>query len=194
MIRYKMMVSPIKERQENAAFVKDLLPELEIINADINKCDLFMTYIENIICKNCDGIVMMEDDILLCKNFKCRVESSIQEHENDVIQFFSKPLAKNLERGYKNGKDFSGTVCNYYPKSFCEVLTDKDYIAWFRSKKIEPWIYPIDTYISHVLSYTRTKFWMELPFYAQHLALKSSLGSRSCKRQTIYFIDDLEKE
>lgn len=195
-IKFMVMVSPIEERRKNVEILKSQIPDLIIIEADRSKCDLFTVYLESLNPDDCDGIVMIEDDIKLCDGFMDRITEAIQAHKTDVIQFFTRALSKNLSRGYKNGGDFSSTVCNYYPASFCKLLQDAGYIQYFKEvyypTKHEPWTYPIDTYIAFVLGYNKMRHWLELPFFVQHLSLKSTLGNRSTKRQSIYFIDDME--
>ena len=191
-----VMVSPIAERKANVEKLKEQIPDLIIIEADRAKCDLFTVYLDSLDCSDCDGIVMIEDDIKLCRDFMPRILAAIEAHKSDVIQFFTRALSKRLSRGYKNGGDFSSTVCNYYPASFCRLLQNEGYIQYFKDvyypTKHEPWTYPIDTYIAFVLGYNKMRHWLELPFFVQHLALKSTLGNRSTKRQSIYFIDDME--
>lgn len=197
-IKFMVMVSPIEERRKNVEILKSQIPDLIVIEADRSKCDLFTVYLESLNPDDCDGIVMIEDDIKLCDGFMDRITEAIRAHKTDVIQFFTRALSKNLSRGYKNGGDFSSTVCNYYPASFCKLLQDTGYIQYFKEvyypTKHEPWTYPIDTYIAFVLGYNKMRHWLELPFFVQHLSLKSTLGNRSTKRQSIYFIDDMETE
>lgn len=197
-IKFMVMVSPIEERRKNVEILKLQIPDLIVIEADRSKCDLFTVYLDSLNPDDCDGIVMIEDDIKLCDGFIDKITEAIQAHKTDVIQFFTRALSKNLSRGYKNGGDFSSTVCNYYPASFCKLLQDTGYIQYFKEvyypTKHEPWTYPIDTYIAFVLGYNKMRHWLELPFFVQHLSLKSTLGNRSTKRQSIYFIDDMETE
>ena len=189
------MQSPVKERIENVKLLSSQIPNLRVIPADRAKCDLFTVYLDSLKPDAYDGIVMIEDDIKLCEGFMEKITKVIEEKNADVIQFFTRALSKNLTRGYKSGGTFSSTVCNYYPASFCKVLRDDAYIKYFKEvyypTKKEPWTYPIDTYIAFVLGHNHMRHWLELPFLVQHLALKSTLGGRSTKRQSIYFIDDL---
>lgn len=197
-VKFVVMVSPIPERRQNVEILKSQIPDLIAVEADRAKCDLFTVYLDLLDCTGYDGIVMLEDDVKLCKDFMSRIMSVIESKKSDVIQFFTRALSKNLSRGYKNGGDFSSTVCNYYPASFCKLLRDEGFIQYFKNvyypKKHEPWTYPIDTYIAFVLGYNHIRHWLELPFFVQHLSFKSTLGNRSTKRQSIYFIDDLEAD
>lgn len=195
-IKFVVMVSPIEERRQNVELLKQQIPDLICVEADRSKCDLFTVYLSLLDCEGYDGLVMIEDDVKLCNGFLEKIAEKISEHSTDVIQFFTRALSKRLTRGYKRGGEFSSTVCNYYPASFCKMLQNEEYIKYFKEeyypKRNEPWTYPIDTYIAFVLGYNKMQHWLELPFLVQHLALKSTLGNRSTKRQSIYFIDDME--
>lgn len=194
-ILFEVMQSPIPEREENVKILASQIPGLQIIPADRSQCDLFTVYLNSLDAIGYDGIVMIEDDVKLCNGFMDKITRVIEQHKGDVVQFFTRALSKNLTGGWKQGGTFSSTVCNYYPASFCRVLQDAENIKYFKEvyypTKHEPWTYPIDTYIAFVLGYNRMKHWLELPFLVQHLALKSTLGGRSTKRQSIYFIDDM---
>jgi len=195
-VLFEVMQSPIPEREENVRKLSALIPDLKVIPADRSKCDLFTVYLDSLDATGYDGIVMIEDDIKLCDGFMEKIMKVLEQHKGEVVQFFTRALSKNLSCGYKQGGTFSSTVCNYYPASFCKMLQDEEYIRYFKEvyypTKHEPWTYPIDTYIAFVLGYNRMRHWLELPFLVQHLALKSTLGGRSTKRQSIYFIDDME--
>ena len=199
-IRYAMLVSPVEERIENAKKTKETIPELELVYADNSKIDLWAKHIETMQTDPGEyaGVVMMEDDIILCRNFRERLESVISKHEHDVVQFFERALAKNpLKCGWQPGGNFFSCVCYYMPAEFTDVFNieqnKKDFCEWF-AKRDEPWGYPIDMYIAYVLGRGKMYYWREFPFLVQHSAFKSTLGNRSTKRQSKYFVDDLEKE
>lgn len=140
---------------------------------------------------------MMEDDIILCRDFRKRFSGVLKEHNESVIQFFEKALAKvPPPRGWQNGANFFSCVCYYVPANVIELITDMDARRRFREevfpKKHEPWGYPIDTYIAYVLKENKLKYWREIPYLVQHQDFKSTIGNRSTKRQSKFFIDDLE--
>lgn len=198
-IRYVMLVSPAEERRKNALLIKETIPELEIVYADVNEVDLWEVHLNSMLTdpNKYDGVVMMEDDLKLCNGFRERLEKVLSEHKRDIVQFFERALAKKpLKRGWQNGGQFFSCVCYYMPARFTEVFNRERWKKSFKEdyfpKRHEPWGYPIDTYIAYVLGSNKMVYWRELPYLVQHLDFKSTLGGRSTKRQSKYFIDDLE--
>ncbi len=191
------MVSPALERQKNALVLKEAIPELELVSVDKEKEDLFSRHLEILKTDSSyDGILMMEDDIKLCNGFLDKANDVISKYKTDVIQFFERALSKNLVGGWQAGGNFYSNVCTYFPTSIANMLSRNDFVEYFKNdifpKKNEPWTYPMDTYIAWFLGYNNMRYWRELPFLVQHLDFKSTLGPRSTKRQSIYFIDDME--
>lgn len=200
-IRFAMLVSPKPEREKNALLIKEQIPELEIIHADDSKCDLFQTHIDVLQTdpEEYCGVVMMEDDLKLCKNFRQKFNNVMEQHSGDVVQFFERALVKHpLPKGWESGSRFTSTVCYYMPSEFTKILGMKKYIHDFKydyfPKRHEPWGYPIDIYIAYVLGRNKMIYWREFPFLVQHLDFPSMFKGRSTKRQSRYFIDDMEEQ
>lgn len=195
-----MLVSPAEERRANAEKIKSVIPELEIVCADISKDDLWEKHLATMLTNpsEYDGVVMMEDDVILCENFRERLAKVVAKHQNDVIQFFERALSKTpLTKGYQPGSNFFSCVCYYMPAPLTQLFSDEgmksDFKKWF-AKRDEPWSYPIDRYIAYVLGAKKLSYWRESPYLVQHSAMKSTLGNRSTKRQSRYFVDDLERK
>lgn len=199
-IRFAMLVSPMPERKENALRIKERIPSLELVEADKNNCDLFSKHLEvlNTDPERFSGVCMMEDDIILGRNFESLFEKAVTEHGDGVIQFFERALRKTpLARGYAPGGEFYSCVCYYVPASFTKVFCSEKMIQQFKDwypKLGEPWNYPIDTYIQYVLRNSRMIYWREFPWIVQHGALKSNFKGRPINRQSRFFIDDLEAQ
>lgn len=199
-IRFAMLVSPKKDREDNALRIKERIPSLELVAADKDKCDLFTKHLETLATspEEYKGVVMMEDDIILSRTFEQRFAQVMSEHQSDIVQFFERALAKKpLKRGYANGGEFYSCVCYYMPAEFTQVICSQKWVDSFRAwfpKLGEPWNYPIDTYIQYVLRNTRMIYWREFPFIVQHGALKSNFKGRPIYRQSRFFVDDLEAQ
>lgn len=150
-------------------------------NHEVDK--IFISQLESI---SNDDVVLMEDDIILCENFKERVEEIIDKHKKEIINFFSYPFIY-IQSGYKN---FSYNQCTYYPK---EILQD---IVRFYKEHKKPFnkTYPED-YIAHYLyaKNKNTQVYNYRPCLVQHIDDKSLLNKHpvSKPRRTIYFIDYL---
>lgn len=200
-VRYVMLVSPAEERRRNALLIKSVIPELELVYADNNKEDIFDVCLDAMLTdpNEYDGVVMMEDDLKLCENFREKFDDVLSKHPNDIVQFFERALAKRpLSRGWQSGGNFCSTVCYYVPAVFTPVFFSAKNRREFREdyfpRRHEPWGYPIDIYIAFVLGKNKMIYWREIPYLVQHLDFKSALGNRSTKRQSKYFIDDLRRK
>lgn len=195
-IRFVMLVSPADERMRNAELIKQRIPNLELVHADIHKIDLFQTHLDVLRTDDSyQGVVMMEDDIKLSEDFERHFDRVMKEHSGDIVQFFEYALAKKPpQRGWQAGGNFYSCVCYYMPSAFSRVLADdrnvSDFKAWY-AKRGEKWTYPIDTYIQYVLRKSGMIYWREIPYIVQHLDFKSMMGPRSSKRQSKFFIDDI---
>lgn len=196
-IKFIVMVSDSFERINNVKLLQNEIPDLFIYDTDND--DVFQKFIN---CFNVedsyDGLVILEDDVLLCKDFYNKINSIIHENKTNVISFFEKPNStKPLFTKYNKGYEFLYNQCNFYPIEYCSLVNNSDTILEFKSnyfQKNKVWSAPTDTYISFVLDKHNIKYLMKLPFLVQHLPFKSTLGNRSSKRQTKHFIDDIWQE
>lgn len=66
--------------------------------------------------------VLLEDDLLLCNNFKEEVERIIKNHPNEIIQFYTKPCSYFTSHYSQN---FVYNQCTYYPKGIGKILANK---------------------------------------------------------------------
>lgn len=131
-----------------------------------------------------NDVVLMEDDIILCRDFKARIEQIINEHPNEIINFFSKPF-EYYQSGYRN---FSYNQCTYYPKEILKDIVNQFKVKW---KHIHFSITP-ETYI---IKYLRGKqIYTYRPCLVQHIDGYSVLKNveMNGRRRTPYFIDYLE--
>ena len=63
--------------------------------------------------------VLLEDDLVLCNNFKEEIEKVISQFPNKIINFFTKPELY-FTTHYTNRFDYN--QCTYYPKGIPEFL------------------------------------------------------------------------
>ena len=183
-------------REANVELMKLEIPELRVINCTLD--NVFPAHIAALnVADEYDGVLMLEDDVQLCRNFKQRVDALIASHLREVVSMFEGACSKNeMHSEYRNGREFAWNQCNYWPREVGKILSDPKwmipFIEWF-DKRNEPWGYPIDVYQAYVLGKCKIKYWMEVPFLVQHLDMRSNFKGRSTKRQTKYFADDLEQ-
>lgn len=196
-IEYKVLCSEgNKQRIDNVSIMKEQIPSLQITMSGLD--GLFERFI-NLFNLEHDstGLVQLEDDVQLCKNFQNRCESLISRRSHEVISMFESACQKKgeLHSEYRPGRVFAWNQCNYYPKEVCVELAKQENVEEFKEwywKHYSTWTFPEDTYIAFVLRKLNLKYWMQVPFLVQHLDFKSALGPRPTNRQTKYFIDDLE--
>lgn len=66
-----------------------------------------------------DDVVILEDDLILCKDFKYLIEEVINQYKNNIINFFYNP-------GYyfttHLSETFNWNQCVYYPNSLLKIL------------------------------------------------------------------------
>ena len=186
------------DRTLNVRKMKETIPELRVLFS--NKDNVFENHIALFawcVKSGADGIVVLEDDVQLCKNFKEKVYAVVEKHKNEVVSFFESACSKKeLHSEYRSGRQFAWNQCNYYPKEICELYANEkhlqDFVEYYKTLD-KPWNYPIDTYQSWIMGKNGINYWMEVPFLVQHLPLKSNFKGRPLNRQSKYFIDDLEK-
>lgn len=191
-IKFLVMVSNEQKRIWNAIEIKKQIPN----------CILYYGDNDNVFDKfiNCfrlepeyDGLVLLEDDIILCKDFYKKIMAEIEGKPDDVISFFESPLTKKeLKSGYMPPSKFLYNQCNYYPAKVCKLIPDEKTIADFKNWYYKKWSYPSDEYINFVLVRNKIRYFMKVPFLVQHHAWESTWGARGKTRQTKFFIDDLE--
>ena len=71
------------------------------------------SFIEQLKIINDFDSVLLEDDLILCKDFKNKIEKIINQYSNEIINFFTVPMMY-----FKTKKDFGFCYnqCTYYPK------------------------------------------------------------------------------
>jgi len=60
-----------------------------------------------------ENFVLLEDDLVLCNNFKKEIENVINEHPNTIINFFTLPSSFTTTHYSTN---FAYNQCTYFPK------------------------------------------------------------------------------
>ena len=190
-IQFTVMVSDSPERIANAKLLSESIPNLNLFYG--HNEDVFQKFIKCFcLDDNIDGLVLLEDDVQLCNNFYNHINSVISKFNVYVISFFEKPNSKKtLKTSFQKGRDFLFNQCNYYPKYVCDLIINPDNINAFKEQYKQKWVCPSDSYVAFCLDKYNIDYLMYLPFLVQHLPFKSTLGNRSTKRQTKFFIDDL---
>ena len=160
------------------------IPGLEICcDVDRNAMHTFKAALEKAGDSPC---VHMEDDVVLCNNFKQRIIAEIEKRPNEVIQFFSMRKA-DLTQGsrYISGSLFCCALCFYLPKGMsAELLSFMD--EWTRFGEHPNGLdYPLT---SCFLGSKKVKYWNVCPNLVDHKQVKSRINpKRSTKRVSLTF-------
>ncbi len=126
--------------------------------------------------------ILLEDDVILCKDFKNRIEEAVKKYPNQMINFFNAPelYTKVLTNG-----NFCYMQCRYYPKGSCDLLINE--LERFKDK---PKVCPCLNIISNKHN---LKILQYRPCLVQHLDKDSLVGNSCGRRRTPYFIDYLDE-
>lgn len=154
---------------------------------DYNK-DPINHFINSLMYSNGEPFVLMEDDLVLCRDFENEVNNVINKYPNDIINFFSNP---DYWEPIHYHNRISWNQCTYYPK---EVGT-KLYNVMSQ--------YPKNFDTSHgFYSSVETKALKELgmeiveyrPHLVQHLDMDTNLFEFSSHtRRSRFFLDYLKE-
>ena len=134
-----------------------------------------------------DDSILLEDDLILCKNFKKRIEEIVTKYPNSVINFYESPhdfYFTEERRGIK----YRFNQCTYYPKGVSKLIADKMEEIWPRYKNIKQYdflqAFAMDELGMSYISYR--------PCLVQHLNGRSIIGN-SDNVSTLFFIDYIDE-
>ena len=136
-----------------------------------------------------ENSVLLEDDLILCKNFKQKIEEIINQFPDKIINFFTFPQVYFQTREFKK---FLWNQCTYYPKNISKQIA----LVMKKIKKQKDEIgesLQYDVLENLALEELRITHIQYRPCIIQHLDGKSLVGNKDSGRMTIYFVDYLDK-
>lgn len=137
--------------------------------------------------------IHLEDDVILCRNFKELSDAVIAEHEHDLIQFFSM-RKDDLTVGsrYVAGRQFAMNQCTYFPKGLAKAIAGY-YDEWrAQGDNATKYTAPFDTLMAAYMAKERMRYWTSIPCLVQHAHEVSAINPRrSSKRQASCFKDSI---
>lgn len=80
------------------------------------------SYIDALYKISSSNAVLLEDDLILCNNFKEEIERVILQHPNVIINFFTKPESY-FTTHFTDRFDYN--QCTYFPKGITRMLADE---------------------------------------------------------------------
>lgn len=130
-----------------------------------------------------DDILILEDDLLLCKDFENRINEVISKYKNDIINFFWKPYYRRNDTHVSREKEgFCFTQCVYYPRGIIN--------KFYNDLSNERIAYDVN--IGQALVKNNISFINYRPSLVQHIGRISLINKSNGMRMSNYFIDDLQ--
>lgn len=130
--------------------------------------------------------VLLEDDLILCKDFKDKIEDVIRQYPNDIINFFYNP-STYFTTNYSS--NFCWNQCTYYPKGIALQVAEE----MSRVRKNLPNM-QYDMLENVALQNLGMRHVQHRPCLVQHVDNGSLIQDNSCPtRRTIYFEDYLNE-
>lgn len=134
--------------------------------------------------------VLMEDDIVLCNNFKEEIEKVIEQYPNTIINFFTSP-ERYFTTHYRSS--FSYNQCTYFPKGMTKELADGMMKMYHPEETPGKPRQRYGSLLSIVLQESGIPHLVYRPALVQHIDATSTFDGLRLKRNTIYFKDYLDK-
>ena len=144
--------------------------------------DNFINQLEQI---SNDDVILMEDDIILCRNFENRIKTAIQSYPDAIINFFYPLYKKETFKMYL----FSFNQCTYYPKELLQKI-----VKCVKENRKKLICYTPEKIIRYAVSKLKLPVYLYYPCLVQHIDNFSLLQHKKVKtsRRAWFFIDYLE--
>lgn len=129
--------------------------------------------------------VLLEDDLVLCENFKEEIEKAISLYPNKIINFFT-----DINHYYSTyvETNFNFNQCTYYPKGIAKMLAEE--MEKCRKNLPTAQYDVLQHYTMNKLGITHVKY---RPCLVQHLDFDTLIQEQTYNRRCIYFIDYLKE-
>ena len=178
MIKY--FVRTTNERQLHVSYYQ-IDYEL-LVDKEHKPVESFISQIK-MLAKLNEDIVILEDDLILCRNFSTKIEEIIKLYKDKIITFFYQP--KDYIHTGKLVR-FIWHQCVYYPKQIVKQLAENIEQIYEHSKLVH-----YDMLVFLTLKYT-VEYYTYRPCLVQHLDFNTLIQDRTYRRNTPYFIDYLD--
>lgn len=129
--------------------------------------------------------VLLEDDLILCKDFKNKIEEVINKYPNKIINFF---YHQDEYYQTREAMEYSNNQCTYYPKGVGKLIA-KEMKNFVKYSNQYSWI---ENLALRKLHFTHIQY---RPCLVQHLDNGSLIQKHKIIRPRItpYFVDYLEE-
>lgn len=179
----KYIIRAVESRREYVEEILKELPEAEVYwDTSGNAMNSYLAA-----CKLAgdEPVVLLEDDIILTKNFKSKIEAVISQYPEILINFFSLSKKKTTPH-FKKGREYCMNQCEYFPAGFAKKVLAA-YESWTQKEK-HPTAY--DYLVGYAWGSSKP-YLVWCPSLVQHRVCKSLIDSRrSSKRQSVTFKEE----
>ena len=175
----KIIVRCVPERARFIAYLRARLPgALYYFHPVRDAVDAFIGALKQAGNK---PAIHMEDDVILTRGFRKKLESVIAKHPHTVIQFFSM-RKDDLVVGSRFDRNFLMLQCVYLPFGYSQMLAAYD---WPRREQ-DPTA--CDVMLADWLKARKEAYWIHCPNLVDHRQCQSVIDSRrSSTRQSKTF-------
>lgn len=192
----RYIVTAVDARRAGVEYLQRHIPALEVV-WDTEKSpphSAMTTFLRSFeMVKDDEAVVHFEDDVCLTVDFIEKAAAVISDHENDIIQFFSRSV-RDARDGSRWQSTFSCSPCVYFPCGVSrKIAAFYDSPEWATEKSANP--SGTDLLVNKWLSTHGLRHWVHIPSLVEHSCEPSMIGTlgygrdRSHYRQAKTFSD-----
>lgn len=190
-MKVKFVAKYVKSRENNIPAYKEQISDLITIEGGVMdnvQDDVINTFLRGLEIVGDSPTVQMQDDVILCDNFKKRALEEISKRPNTIIQFFSMRKA-DLEIGSRYDRNFMMGQCYYLPRGYAKALLTYAK-AWGRYDE-----HPSgdDVIIQDFIKALKLQYWIVVPNLVDHVEGVSVIDKRRSRMRKSKTFNRLEK-
>lgn len=131
--------------------------------------------------------ILLEDDVILAKNWREKIEVVIAERPQTLIRFFSN-LPDDVTIGSREmpGESFYVNLCVYYPAGYARQIRE-----WVGDRRLAGWQKLHDHVTGEWLKRRGESYWLQVPSLVQH---RGDLRSVTAPRRPLNRVSRTFKE
>lgn len=185
---YIMSVPWLQERVKRTKQLRDQIGAIVVWDQTHNAMDTFRLMLERIVADGDPACIILEDDIILCENWRERVEEVIAQRPHQICQFFSMEKEESARRlGSREclGSGFIANLCVYLPAGYASQILAHSYPYVEANPTMAT---ANDFVIRDLLKRRKENYWLEVPNLVQHEERwKSSVNPKRTARRRSHF-------
>lgn len=183
-MRYVLCTTPGREAFRD--YLVGRLHDLIVITDKVRSAR--ETFREALATADSEPTVFLQDDIILTRAFRSKVEQRIAQYGHDKVhQFFSMRRAdRTVGTRREPGRTFMMAQCFYLPAGYARNALAFSYV-WPGLQKHKA---AIDTMLADLMKARRDHYWLHVPSLVQHRPCVSMIDPRRSRgRKSITFED-----